>query len=64
MKCDCGGRFEVRLSDFDGLKSPAMVCGKCGEVTLTKVLGLVGTQTERFREVEHYYLPTNEVINP
>ena len=37
MRCDCGGRFEDRLSDFDGLKSPAMVCVKCGEVTLTKV---------------------------
>lgn len=37
MKCDCGGRFEVQLHDFDDLKSPAMVCGKCGEVTLTKV---------------------------
>ena len=37
MKCDCGGQFDVQLHDFDGLKSPAMVCGKCGEATLTKV---------------------------
>lgn len=34
--CDCGGFLEEKISAFDGVKTEAMVCSKCGFVTLTK----------------------------
>ena len=36
IKCDCGGYLEEKTADFDSLKTKAMVCPKCGFITLTK----------------------------
>ncbi|OGR85054.1 MAG: hypothetical protein A2901_00560 [Elusimicrobia bacterium RIFCSPLOWO2_01_FULL_54_10] len=36
IRCDCGGYFKEQLHEIDGLEVEAMVCPKCGYVTLTK----------------------------
>ena len=36
FRCDCGGVFKERVTKIDGLQTDAMVCSKCGFVTLTK----------------------------
>jgi hypothetical protein len=35
MRCDCKGEFKTEIKDFEGLQSEALVCQKCGYVTLT-----------------------------
>ena len=35
LKCDCGGTFVEQPYDFEGIPSEALVCDKCGHVTLT-----------------------------
>ena len=36
MRCDCKGEFKEQLQVFEGLESEALVCQKCGDVTLTR----------------------------
>ena len=36
LKCDCGKNLIPEEREFDGLKTEAMACPKCGFVTLTK----------------------------
>ena len=35
IKCDCGGKFEEKMYPFGNILSEALVCQKCGYVTLT-----------------------------
>ena len=35
IRCDCGGVFKKGIRDIDGLEIDALVCSKCGFVTLT-----------------------------
>ena len=36
IKCDCGVYLEEKITIFDSFKTEAMVCPKCGFITLTK----------------------------
>lgn len=45
MSCDCDGRYEEAVRDFDGIACPAMVCGSCGDVVFTI------EQSKRYREL-------------
>lgn len=36
IKCDCGGKFQTQEKEFNGLRSEALVCSKCGYTTLTR----------------------------
>ena len=36
IKCDCGGVFEEKKSDFKDFKTNALVCSKCSYKTLTQ----------------------------
>lgn len=35
IKCDCGGIFEEKMYPFGNILSPALVCQKCGYITLS-----------------------------
>lgn len=45
MTCDCGGRYEESVRDFDEIACPAMVCGSCGDNVFTV------EQSKRYREL-------------
>jgi len=36
IRCDCGGIFATRPQEIEGFEIEAMVCPKCGFVTLTR----------------------------
>lgn len=36
IKCDCGTFFERRSTDFNGIRTNAMVCPSCNFTTFTK----------------------------
>lgn len=36
MKCNCGGSFTEQETEFDGFRTEALICVKCGFTTLTK----------------------------
>ncbi len=35
IRCHCKGEFKAKIKNFEGLESEALVCQKCGYVTLT-----------------------------
>jgi len=35
MKCGCGGKFEEKTQEIQGIKCAVMVCGACQEIIFT-----------------------------
>lgn len=35
MKCGCGGNFEEKTQEIQGIKCNVMVCGSCNEIIFT-----------------------------
>lgn len=35
MKCGCGGSFEEKVQEIQGIKCNVMVCGSCREIVFT-----------------------------
>ena len=46
-ECECGGIFQERTQDFQGIQTKVMVCSICGKINLTK------EQAERLAHLTH-----------
>ncbi len=50
IRCDCGGVFQAKPQEFEGFEIEALVCSKCGFVTLTKEQAKVLMELRRMEE--------------
>jgi hypothetical protein len=49
MKCHCGAFLEEKEGDFDGFKTEALICPKCGHTAFTR------QQADKYVKLRHLH---------